>query len=77
MTKAYFCYEENTTCKWYPVVYYDDPPRKSVNGTNKRHSPVIELDTTLTDLFSSDGSPRFYALTEKYPLILPDEAQNG
>lgn len=68
--RAFFLYEMTLTGVWSPVVYYDDPPRKSVNGNGRKQSVVISLSTDDPVLFSSDESPNFAALSTAYPIQL-------
>lgn len=71
--EAYFVYERNAL-RWNPVVYYDEPPRKSVNGNCMPTTTPVKVDLD-GPFFSGDGSPNFSRLKEAFPL--PDEVSDA
>lgn len=64
--KAFFCYEFHSVGR-IPVVYYDEPPFKSVNGGTNSYTVPIPLLTSDSRFFSEEASPRFSALVEAFP----------
>lgn len=63
---AWFCYEKNFAGKYIPVIYYDEPPAKSMNG--KENTPdriqVIKVPEISTE---TDGEYSLITLQKLYP----------
>ncbi len=67
--KAFFCYEKNFASRWCPVIFYDEPPSKSV-ANGKESAPERSVVNSLPDEYiGEDGevSISFSRLQDLYP----------
>ncbi len=66
--KYYFCYQQNMTGKWGPVLFHNDPPiiknghEQSSNGEKFPTTAPVEIETDF------DEPPGFAYLQHLYPL---------
>ncbi len=70
----YACYEKMMTGNWELVVYHNDKPPKTVNGSEVTRTEFLTIDTDSSQLVDEFNNPLFGKIKEIFPEPIKEES---